>query len=427
MIIYLTYNDQPSGVYWSQVTDVVDHLNALGGDRVRLVALISLRGYLRSRRLIRERHPGAIVLPMVPRQHNWRVNWIWLWLMCRLLRPTGIVGRGIFATALAVRMREKGLVHQVCFDARAAYGAEWQEYRVVDDDRLIAECVALEREVVQGADLRMAVSHALVAHWRSHLGYAASRQVVIPCTLGRSVETLPARHQNGLRKELGWQQEDTVLVYSGTVVGWQSLELAEGIVTPWLQADAGRRMLFLSSEHPVIDRLHGRFPSQVARRWVPHQKVRGLLQDCDIGLLLREDRVTNQVASPTKFAEYLSAGLPVAISSRVGDFSEMVRADDLGQVLADGDSLALKKPDPVEVERLMAFARDRFTKEAFDANYQLVKACMAREPVFPQPSPFAKLQVGVPSVSIIVPSYNKIGFIGDMVNSVLAQTDPRWN
>ena len=27
MILYLTYNDQPSGVYWSQVTDVVNHLN----------------------------------------------------------------------------------------------------------------------------------------------------------------------------------------------------------------------------------------------------------------------------------------------------------------------------------------------------------------------------------------------------------------
>ena len=27
MLLYLTYKDQPSGVYWSQVTDVVEHLN----------------------------------------------------------------------------------------------------------------------------------------------------------------------------------------------------------------------------------------------------------------------------------------------------------------------------------------------------------------------------------------------------------------
>lgn len=426
MIIYLTYNDQPSGVYWSQVTDVVDHLNALGGDKVRLVALVSLRGYLRSRSRIRRRHPGAIVLPMVPRQHNWRVNWIWLWLMCQLLKPSGIIGRGIFATALALRMRDRGWVHQVCFDARAAYGAEWEEYRVVDDDRLIAECAALEREVVHTADLRIAVSQALVDHWRARLEYSASRHIVIPCTLGRSVEALPARHQNGLRKELGWNPSDTVLVYSGTVVGWQSLELAETVVAPWLDSDPSRRMLFLSSEHPVINRLRGRFPSQVARRWVPHQKVRGLLQDCDLGLLLREDRVTNRVASPTKFAEYLSGGLSVVISAHVGDFSEMVKAERLGQVLEEGESLSVEKPQAAEVERLMAFARDRFTKEAFDESYRLVKSCMAREPVLPQPSPFAGPGARSPAVSIIVPSYNKVGFIGDMVRSVQAQTDPRW-
>ena len=426
MIIYLTYNDQPSGVYWSQVTDVVDHLNALGGDRVRLVALVSLRGYLRSRKRIRERVPDALVLPMVPRQHNWKVNWVWLWVLCHWLHPTGIIGRGIFATALGLRMRDRGLVQEVCFDARAAYGAEWQEYRVIDDDRLIAECVELECDVVARADLRMAVSEALVAHWRSALGYEATRQIVIPCTLGRSVEALPERHRNGLRAELGWGPDDTVLVYSGTAVGWQSLELAERVVVPWLQEDPKRRMVFLSTEHPVIERMTARFPGQVTQRWVRHQQVRAILQDCDLGLLLRDQRITNRVASPTKFAEYLSAGLPVAISDGVGDFSAMVREHGLGQVLALGDELNMARPSADEVERLMAFAKDHFTKEVFNAHYMLVKACMAAEPMIPAPSPFGWYPDGAPLVSIIVPSFNKQGFIGDMVRSVQAQTDPRW-
>ena len=426
MILYLTYNDQPSGVYWSQVTDVVDHLNALGGDRVRLVALVSLRGYVSSRRLIRARVPDAIVLPMVPRQHNWHANWVWLWLLCRALRPSGIIGRGIFAAALALRMRDRGLIHQVCFDARAAYGAEWEEYRVVDDDALIAESSTLEREVITRSDLRMAVSHALVDHWRSAFGYAALRHVVIPCTLGRSVEALPMRQRNGLRAALGWHADDTVLVYSGSAVGWQSLELAERVVAPWLSADPSRRMLFLSTPHAVIDRLAKRHPGQVARRWVEHEQVRAILQDCDIGLLLRDARVTNRVASPTKFAEYLSAGLPVAISSSVGDFSGMVREDHLGQVMEDGDALGLSRPTSVEVERLMRHARERFTKEAFDDDYRLVKACMAKEPVLPEPSPFALSAQGEPAVSIIVPSFNKRSFIGDMLRSVQQQSDGRW-
>ena len=41
MILYVTYNDQPSGVYWSQVTDVVAYMNNCGGPRVRLLAFVS--------------------------------------------------------------------------------------------------------------------------------------------------------------------------------------------------------------------------------------------------------------------------------------------------------------------------------------------------------------------------------------------------
>ena len=426
MIFYLTYNDQPSGVFWGQVTDVVDHLNTLGDDEVRLVALVSLRGYMRSVREIKARRPNAIVLPMVPRAHNWSINWIWLWLLCRVYKPSGIVGRGIFATALALRMRDLGLISQVCFDARAAYGAEWEEYRVVDNDRLIAECVALEREVVQHADLRMAVSNALVQHWREHLGYRGQRHLVIPCTLGRSVEAPPNKSVTEVRAAWGWKDSDTVLVYSGTSVGWQSLGLAEEAVRPWLAESSSHRMLFLSQEHAVIDRLKSQFPDQVQRRWVAHEEVRALLQACDHGLLLRESRITNKVASPTKFAEYLSAGLPVVISEDVGDFSDRVRGSELGQVFAQHGTLRLIKPAADLRARLMELARIEFTKEAFDGSYRNLLGCLHHEPDLASAAAFTTANADRPAVSIIVPSFNKRGFIGDMVSSVQAQTDRRW-
>jgi glycosyltransferase involved in cell wall biosynthesis len=425
VILYVTYNDQPSGVYWSQVTDAVDHLNDLPGQRVRLLALISLRSYVRSRRAIRARIPDALVLPMVPRAHNWRVNWIWLWLACRLLRPEGIIGRGIFSTALALRMRRRGLVAQVCFDARAAYGAEWREYRVVDDDRLIAECMDLERQVVAEADLRMAVSRALVDHWRASLGYAGRRHIVIPCTLGRSVEPAVAAPVAPFRNELGWGDDAVVLVYSGTSVGWQSLERAEAVMAPWLQACATGRVLFLCPSHPVIDRLMQRFPGRIAQRWVAQTAVRSHLLACDFGVLIREEAITNRVASPTKFAEYLAAGLPVLISPHVGDFSDMVQGSELGLVLADDAKLPTVRPSEALRERLMRFASERFSKESFDAGYALLKGALRAEPVVPQPSPFAPEGPG-PAVSIIVPSFNKSGFIGDMIASVVRQTSPDW-
>jgi len=422
VIIYLTYNDPPSGVYWSQVTDVVDHLNTLGEGPVRLVALVSLRGYTRSRRSILKRCPGAIVLPMVPRAHNWRVNWIWVYLVCKLLRPTGIMARGIFATALALRMRDAGHVAQVCFDARAAYGAEWEEFRVVEDDRLIAESAELEAQVLYRADLRLAVSKALVQHWRDRFNYHGDRHIVIPCTLGRSVERQAVERRTEIREALGWGRDDVVLVYSGTVVGWQSLELLHASVLPWMRARSTNRILFLSEDHPTIAQLMLEFPDQVGRRWVPHQEVRSMLLACDHGLLLRDPCITNRVASPTKFAEYLSAGLSVVISPDVGDFSAMVEEHGLGTVLKPGDSVVAEQSSPEEHERLARFSTDHFSKEAHSEGYRTVLSNLG--PV-PQQWP-VEVVSNAPLVSIVVPSFNKSAYITAMVDTVVAQTETNW-
>ena len=48
-MIYLTYNDQPSGVFSSQVNDVCNYLNKTMNARIKLVAIISLRPYVTSR------------------------------------------------------------------------------------------------------------------------------------------------------------------------------------------------------------------------------------------------------------------------------------------------------------------------------------------------------------------------------------------
>ncbi len=428
MIFFITYNDHPSGVFWSQVTDVVDHMDRMGKERVQLVAMVSLRQYFRTRSAIRERHPGALVVPMVPRAHNWRINWIWLYFLCLKHRPSGIIGRGIFASALGLRMRDMGLTAQVCFDARAAYGSEWEEFRVVDDDRLIAECAALEREVVNRSDLRMAVSEALVQHWRDKFGYHAVRHVVIPCTLGRQVEA-PEKEDSGhinIRRRLRWGNGDIVLAYSGTVVGWQSLELMRRTLGPWLRMGTSHRVLFLSQEHPVIEALKREFPDQVERAWLEHREVRSILTDCDYGLLLRDACVTNRVASPTKFAEYLSAGLPVVISEDVGDLSAMVRTLDLGHVLVQNEPLQLSKPDQATRERLMGTARSHFMKEAFNGEYTTVLRHL--DPVYVEWSGKGTVPAADngPLVSFIVPSYNKRTFIGDMVHTILVQTERRW-
>jgi hypothetical protein len=366
MLLYLTYNDQPSGVYWSQVTDVVEHLNTLGGPQVRLVSLVSGRDFLNTRRKIKAHSPSAWVLPMVPQMKRWRSNAALVALVCRLLRPSGIICRGPFATWMALRMRERGLTKRVCFDGRGAYAAEWEEYRIIDDDALIAQFRPLENEAVNQSDFRIAVSQALVDHWRERYGYSSNAHVVVPCTLGKDVEQAAP--------QIAERTDGSVrLVYSGSTAGWQSFDLLKPLLTRLLDEQPKVQVLFLSKRDANNSALEAAYPGRVAVKWLDHAQVADALAGCDFGIMVREKTITNRVASPTKFAEYLSSGLRVITNAGLGDFSALVAAHHLGLVVEEGQPLPeLRQVSHEERLRLRAYALQHFTKKAHDDSYRRV-------------------------------------------------------
>ena len=65
-----------------------------------------------------------------------------------------------------------------------------------------------------------------------------------------------------------------------------------------------------------------------------HDEVARWAAAADAGLLLRESNIINRVASPTKFAEYLSVGIPVLITDSLADFARIVEEDQVGRVVA---------------------------------------------------------------------------------------------
>ena len=66
-----------------------------------------------------------------------------------------------------------------------------------------------------------------------------------------------------------------------------------------------------------------------------HNIIPSLLCASDVGILLRENNLVNNVASPGKFAEYLMCGLPVIMGSGIGDYSELMQENENAVVLDD--------------------------------------------------------------------------------------------
>ncbi|HRU17440.1 MAG TPA: glycosyltransferase [Bacteroidia bacterium] len=368
-MIYLTYADQPSGVYSSQVVDVCNFLNESHNAQIRLVSFISLHNFSHNRQKIKREMPSAIVLPMLPRMTSFGFNTLMLFFVLLFLNQRSVIARNVLAARIALRLKSI-LKLKVCFDGRGAIAAEWNEYQVVPLQEWKNSIHTWEKSVVLNADFRIAVSEELVKYWNERYGYSENKHVVIPCTLNTSFrpEILKQEEIENARKKMKFNADDIILVYSGSTAGWQSFDLLQGFLQKIINNNKNIKVLFLSEKDKNVDQLKAEFPDKIFQTFVKHSEVSGILKSCDIGILIREKSVTNQVASPTKFAEYLSAGLPVIISEGIGDYTSFVKQNDCGWVL-DESPLQLNRLNISERNRLLQLVNDHFTKKSHNASY----------------------------------------------------------
>lgn len=371
-MIYLTFADAPSGVFSSQVIDVCKFLEQEFGEKTRLVAFISGRDFKKNKQKIKSESPSAIILPMFPKLGNWRWNAITLFFVCLITGKQSVLARNVLAANLALMMKRAGLVKKAGYDGRGAIAAEWNEYKVTTDENLKKEIAALEKNAVLKSDFCIAVSSKLVEYWREKFGYGKENYVVIPCTLNKGFSfSVPGETEiTETRRELGFENDDVIMVYSGSTAGWQSFQLVYNFISSYLRKIKRYKILFMSEPDELIERTEKEFPGQVQRKWVVHRDVQRLLSACDYGILIRENSVTNRVASPTKFAEYLSAGLYVLISEGIGDYTDFTAKHKCGIVVNASLPGNLEKPSAGERKMLADLVKTYFTKEAQKENYR---------------------------------------------------------
>ena len=379
-MIYLTFNDNPSGIYISQVIDVVKYLSKEHGSDIKIVSFISIRNFSGNRKKIKKEDPSAIVIIMFPGVRHWRLNIVTLIMLSLFIDFKKVIARGPFATSLALDLKKRDITKKVCFDARGAYKAEFNEYNVSDVISIKKEIEKIEDLNLKESDYRIAVSNALVSYWGKNYNYNLDRHIVIPCTLNSGVSgKYPEKpFIKEARSKLKYSDEDIVLIYSGSSAGWQSLELIDNFLIQLLQKNEKIKIVFLVEKINDQLKIFSKYPDRVVHKWVAPNEVNNILIACDYGLLIREKSVTNEVASPTKFAEYLAAGLNVFISDQIGDYSGYVKEHNCGLVVDPNnvEKIELKTVSYEEKKRLNTLAMKHFTKESQENNYEKLMSVM---------------------------------------------------
>lgn len=140
-----------------------------------------------------------------------------------------------------------------------------------------------------------------------------------------------------------------VLAYLGTGAPWQGMEPLSRL---WgalarlrpdtrfrvISRDARTRVLAREVPEQSIECVAAEDPAEVA----------GLLWDCQIGFIIRAPHIANRVAYPTKFGEYVGAGVAVVASDVGWDVTGVIRDTGCGLVLETGADAASAAPRVAE-------------------------------------------------------------------------------
>lgn len=131
------------------------------------------------------------------------------------------------------------------------------------------------------------------------------------------------------------------LVYSGTLDGW---------TTPELLAKTYRQILEHNTQHNFVLNIYTTSNQESIHKALlaesidsikyfiqrlKSDEVASMLRENDIGILVREKSIVNEVSFPVKLGEYLAAGLPVVINSALVGAGEFVQQHGVGFKLND--------------------------------------------------------------------------------------------
>jgi glycosyltransferase involved in cell wall biosynthesis len=126
------------------------------------------------------------------------------------------------------------------------------------------------------------------------------------------------------------------LIYSGSGAKWQEIGELKIVFTEARKIFDNAVINILSYDIELTKSVFANEPElefSVNFMTAKSSEVFTCLIKNNVGLLIRENNIINNVAAPLKFAEYLSAGLPVLVSEGVGDTAEIIDKFKVGVVI----------------------------------------------------------------------------------------------
>jgi glycosyltransferase involved in cell wall biosynthesis len=142
---------------------------------------------------------------------------------------------------------------------------------------------------------------------------------VLPCLLTEVPELVPITISNEIK-----------LLYLGGLSKWQKVDVVISTFKGLLELDPRFNLTIVTSKPEEFRGMYPNASDLIEVLSLRQEDVQKYISQFHFGFILREDIMVNNVASPIKFLEYLSAGVLPIYSSGIGDYSSLLDDMSLG-------------------------------------------------------------------------------------------------
>lgn len=356
---FVVLNEMMTGIVASQVIAparcVAEALRETTVDVLFLEpARVALSGRGRARlRHLRKLWPGGRVrlVPYIGRLGPYSAGWSLHAALAgrRATRGEVFHARGSAATIQAARVAARR-GSRVVFDVRGAGDAETVlrlqktgRFGAATIERAAQQALAADQAALNVADAVSAISDRLAERCRAWPGASQKPFEIVPCCVDRPLFSAAARASR--RLALGIADHELVCVHVSTEERWEAFDEVAALFRA-IAARRPARLLFLSTlpETVVTSGFDAGDPwrDRILVRRVHEHEMPEYLSAGDVGLLIRQPHETFRAGNPIKFAEYLGAGLAIAVSEGIGSTADVVTRERVGVVLPHGDDTAIQ-------------------------------------------------------------------------------------
>lgn len=271
-----------------------------------------------------------------------------------------IHARGGFSSHIAALVKNRFKNIRIIYDVRADALAEFRYYSKLKNvpeskiEKSLNRGKRMEKYAVENVDHIFTVSDILTNRYKENYSVPDKNIDTIPCVADENIFAFDKNIRAKIRGELNIGNRFT-FVYAGGIGYYHYSDKVFEIMGGILNKSNEIFFIILTPDITEAEKYASKYlqKNSFIIKSAGRNEVPNYLMAADMGMLIREKHPLNEVAAPTKFAEYVMTGLPVMISEFIGDYSDFVLNNNIGIVLSNN-------AEPVEyITKFEEFKNDK--------------------------------------------------------------------